>query len=336
METRKGEVITRQEIDAMDEEGLLALVRRHANLLGERFPKKRDQFYCPDILDEPHLLRKLYRLDRERFIGMVLEQNKREYISGGRWAAVLLSQGETLPEEVLRRQEQVMSKTLEHTTSLAIESALFLEVSEQARRLWQEHRYFYQKTRCDQLSQAMALREFWLGVSHTDSARVFYELGWSPLDVMLSFLLASPYRPAVDPDCAAVVTEKRPAAPFLALPGPAEGQDLYLSLCTQGEARAMGAEARRSSSRACWAWSSWVMEMMPLTTTMTRIITPSSQSSPPLASRDRAAAASSTRIMGSFSWSRRRRARLRGGLPFSSLGPYRSRRVLASPSERPR
>ena len=34
METRKGEVITRQEIDAMDEEGLLALVRRHANLLG--------------------------------------------------------------------------------------------------------------------------------------------------------------------------------------------------------------------------------------------------------------------------------------------------------------
>ena len=230
METRKGEVITRQEIDAMDEEGLLALVRRHANLLGERFPKKRDQFYCPDILDEPHLLRKLYRLDRERFIGMVLEQNKREYISGGRWAAVLLSQGETLPEEVLRRQEQVMSKTLtrveehtctngrgyewsetlEHTTSLAIESALFLEVSEQARRLWQEHRYFYQKTRCDQLSQAMALREFWLGVSHTDSARVFYELGWSPLDVMLSFLLASPYRPAVDPDCAADAARRDP------------------------------------------------------------------------------------------------------------------------------
>ncbi len=214
----------------MDEEELLALVRRHANLLGERFPKKRDQFYCPDILDEPHLLRKLYRLDRERFIGMVLEQNKREYISGGRWAAVLLSQGETLPEEVLRRQEQVMSKTLtrveehtctngrgyewnetlEHTTALAIESALFLEVSEQARRLWQEHRYFYRKTRCDQLSQAMALREFWLGASHTDSARVFYELGWPPLDVMLSFLLASPYRPAVDPDCAADAARRDP------------------------------------------------------------------------------------------------------------------------------
>ena len=49
----------------------------------------------------------------------------------------------------------------------------------------------------------------------------------------------------MDPDCAAVVTEKRPAAPFLALPGPAEGQDLYLSLCTQGEARAMGADCRR-------------------------------------------------------------------------------------------
>lgn len=230
METRKGEVITRQEIDAMGEEELLALVRRHANLLGERFPKKRDQFYCPDILDEPHLLRKLYRLNRERFIGMVLEQNKREYISGGRWAAVLLSQGETLPEEVLHRQEQVMSRTLtrveehtctngrgyewnetlEHTTALAIESALFLEVSGRARRLWREHRYFYQQTRCDQLSQAMALREFWLGASHTDSARVFYELGWTPLDVMLSFLLASPYRPAVDPDCAADAARRDP------------------------------------------------------------------------------------------------------------------------------
>ena len=76
---------------------------------------------------------------------------------------------------------------------------------------------------------------------------------------------------------------------------------------------ARGEDMRRSSSSACWAWSSWVMEMTPLTTTITRIITPSSQSSPPLASSDRVAAASSTRIMGSFSWPRTRR-RSPGGL----------------------
>ena len=112
MKTRKGEVITRREIDVMGEEELLDLVRRHARLSGEQFPKQADRFYCPDILDESHLLRKLYRLDRERFVELVREQNKREYIAGGHWAAILISQGETLPEEVLRRQEQVMSKSL--------------------------------------------------------------------------------------------------------------------------------------------------------------------------------------------------------------------------------
>lgn len=114
MKTRKGEVITRREIDVMGEEELLDLVRRHARLLGEQFPKQADRFYCPDILDESHLLRKLYRLDRERFVELVREQNKREYIAGGHWAAILISQGETLPEEVLRRQEQVMSKADAH------------------------------------------------------------------------------------------------------------------------------------------------------------------------------------------------------------------------------
>ena len=66
-------------------------------------------------------------------------------------------------------------------------------------------------------------------------------------------------------------------------------------------ALAWGADIRRSSSRAWWAWSSWVMEMTAFTTTMTRIMAPSSQSSPPLAHRESPAAASSTRIMGSFS-----------------------------------
>lgn len=234
MDTKKGEMITRWEIDAMGEDELLSLVRRHAKLLGERFPKRAERFYCPDILDEPHLLRKLYRLNRERFIGMVVEQNKREYIAGGRWAAVLLSMGEELPQEVLRRQEQVMAKKLttveectcnngrgyewkevrEHTTALAMESTLFLEVSEQARQLWarQYGCYVYRKTRCEHLAQAMVLRKAWLNASHLDTAKVFYSLGWPPLDVMLAYLLGgiSPYIPAVDPDCAADAARRDP------------------------------------------------------------------------------------------------------------------------------
>ena len=58
----------------------------------------------------------------------------------------------------------------------------------------------------------------------------------------------------------------------------------------------------RSSSRARWAWSSWEMEMMLFTTTMTRMMAASSQSSPRLAARDSPAAPSSTKIMGSFIW----------------------------------
>lgn len=234
METRTGEVITRREVEAMGEEELLSLVRRHAKLLGERSPKRMDQFYCPGILDEPHLLRKLYRLNRERFAGLVQEQNKREYIAGGHWAAVLLSQGGTLPEEVLRRQEQVMSKTLtraeerthsngrgyewkethEYTTALAMESALFWEVSEKARSLWRDwyDRYCYQSTRSKQLAEAFGLRETWLGASHGDSARVLYGLGWKPLDVMLAYLLGvlSAYHAPVDPDCAADAARRDP------------------------------------------------------------------------------------------------------------------------------
>lgn len=234
METRKGEVITRREIDVMGEEELLDLVRRHAKLLGERFPKQADRFYCPDILDESHLLRKLYRLDRERFVELVQEQNKREYIAGGHWAAILISQGEPLPDEVLCRQEQVMSKSLtqteerthsngrgyewkethEYTTALAMESALFWDVSEKARGMWRNwyDRYCYQTTKSNHLAEAFSLRETWLGASHADSAQILCSLGWKPLDMMLAYLLGvhiEHYSP-VDPDCAADAARRDP------------------------------------------------------------------------------------------------------------------------------
>ena len=86
----------------------------------------------------------------------------------------------------------------------------------------------------------------------------------------------------------------------------------------------MGADIRRSSSSARWAWSSCVMEMTPFTATMARIITPSSQSSPPLAARDIAAAASRTRIMGSFSCPSTRSSMEGRSGSASSFGPQRS------------
>ena len=218
----------------MSGQELMALVRRHAKLLGERFPKKSENFFCPDIQDEPALLRKLYRLDPERFVRLVLEQNKREYLAGGHWAAVLLSQGGTLPEEVLRIQERkmvtVLTKVEEHThsngrgrewketheftTALALEPTLFWEVSEKARTVWRGwyDRYYYQNTKSKQLAGAFGLRETWLGSSHTDSAQVLYSLGWKPLDVMLVYLLGvlSAYHPPVDPDCAIDAARRDP------------------------------------------------------------------------------------------------------------------------------
>ncbi len=234
METRDGTVITRREIDAMSGQELMALVRRHAKLLGERSPKKPQDFFCPDIQDELALLRKLYQLDPEQFVQLVLEQNKREYIAGGHWAAVLLSQGGTLPEEVLRIQEQKMATSLtkveEHTCSngrgyewketheftlaLVLEPTLFWEVSEKARAAWRDwyDRYHYQRTKCEQLAAAFALRETWLGSSHTDSAQILYGLGWRPLDVMLAYLLGAlnTYHLPVDPDCAIDAARRDP------------------------------------------------------------------------------------------------------------------------------
>ena len=110
----------------MSDQELMILIRRHAKLLGEQFPKKRQDFFCPDIQDEPALLRKLYQLDPERFVRLVLEQNKREYLAGGHWAAVLLSQGGTLPEEILRIQERNMATSLTKVESLLINCNLFM------------------------------------------------------------------------------------------------------------------------------------------------------------------------------------------------------------------
>lgn len=223
-------VITRRMVDAMEAGELLALTRRHAELLGERFPKRAEHFYAPEITDLPHLLRRLYRMDPEGFREMVGEQCGRDYLAGRLWAAVLLSHGGTLPEEALRRLERTLPKALlkveekelngpegpyieirEHPGD--VDSALFWEVSDAARQLWTGQDYHYRWTRCGQLSKALELREKWLRCSHTDSAGRLYKMGWTPLDVTLSYLLGavdSTYFAPVDPDCAAEAARRDP------------------------------------------------------------------------------------------------------------------------------
>ena len=95
MEREELPPITRREIDALDRNALLSLARRHAKLLGKPYPKRMEEFYCPRILDEPRLLQRLCGFGVEAFTELVLEQSRRDYIAGGRWAAVLLSQGGT-------------------------------------------------------------------------------------------------------------------------------------------------------------------------------------------------------------------------------------------------
>lgn len=220
--------VARREIDAMGREALLDLARRHAHLLGKPYPKRMEEFYCPRILDEPHLVRRLCGFGVEEFTRLVLEQSRRDYIAGGRWAAVLLSQGGTLPEEVLKKQEAVMPDSLTKVEENSrfrsgvmeydrpLDSALFLEVSQKARDLWasQLARYHTRSVRCRQLAQALDLRERWLGAAQTESAEVFYALGWEPLDVMLAYLISCvfPYGTPVDPDGAAAAARRDPEA----------------------------------------------------------------------------------------------------------------------------
>ena len=121
---------------------------------------------------------------------------------------------------------------------------------------------------------------------------------------------------------------RSPASSRITSPGTSWAAGILVTFPPR-RAEAWGEESFRSSSRACWARSSWEMERMPFTTTMTRMMTASSQSSPPLAARDTPAAPSSTRIMGSRSCSntRPRSPACLGGS--SSLGPKRRSRSSA-------
>ncbi len=200
------ELITKREIDAMTPDELLAFVHRHSHMLGKQYPKHMEDFYCPRILDKPYLLRKLCQQDLNLFTKMVQEMNRKEYIEGGKWAAVLLSQGGSLPEDVLHKQDVIATKTFAmpgfQESDISLLSALFLEVSEKARQFWKAQ---YSQTTYGQLAKVLKMREDWLGCPQTESARLLYTLGWKPLDIMLTYALESTdvYKYPIDPDCAA-------------------------------------------------------------------------------------------------------------------------------------
>lgn len=101
---------------------------------------------------------------------------------------------------------------MEHSYSLS--SALLLEVSAVARQIWTDQypQYRFQKTKCDQLAAAMVLRECWLQKSHEETARLFYQLGWKPLDVILAWLIGdyTTFGESIDPACAAEVAREDP------------------------------------------------------------------------------------------------------------------------------
>ena len=98
---------------------------------------------------------------------------------------------------------------------------------------------------------------------------------------------------------------------------------------------ASGADIFCSASSALFALSSWVMEITVFTTTISRMISGSTQSSKPLDTNDSTAAISSTMIIGSFSCPRTRTSMLSCLCPSSSLAPYFSRRAALSASDRP-
>lgn len=236
--------ITPRDTDAMTGEELRALVRRHIWLLGKRGPKGEENFYRPQIIDEPRLLRRLCQWDPEEFSRMVLEKHSLDDIAGKKWAAVLYSQGGTFPEEILRRAELKMpdgltrvNGDLEYDRPLAIDTAILLDVSQKARELWvgQYPRYIRQKTKGEQLVKGLELREDWLDIPPVESLPLFYDLGWTPLDVMLAFLVSSVFTNTLpmDPDCAAAAAGEDPETAVRLL-DPDSCKELFPGECHPG------------------------------------------------------------------------------------------------------
>ena len=226
MDTQRKCGITASDIDAMTGEELLELAKAQGQYVGQRLPTQEEEGVYSPVLDAPRFLRRFYQAHPKKFSQML---EKLRYPDAAHWGAVALSQGLELqnltvlerqfPAALARWEEKTMqgskgpwTMTVEYSSSL--DSALLLEVSDVARRLWADQcqQYYFQKTKCDQLAQVMEMREQWLQSSHAETARLFYELGWTPLDVMLTWLVSGfdRYGATIDPDCAAEAAREDP------------------------------------------------------------------------------------------------------------------------------
>ena len=226
MEKDRKTAITNAEIDAMTNEELLRLAKLRGPYIGRWSRSVKEDHYHDRVLDVPHFLRRLLQVHPKQFTRTLA---KLAYPESAQWSAVALSQGlgvhnlsvieRDMPPKLARIEVKEMRGSggpyqlvMEHSYSLS--SALLLEVSAAARQIWTDQypQYRFQKTRCDQLAAAMVLRECWLQKSHGETARLFYQLGWKPLDVMLAWLIGdyTTFGESIDPACAAEAAREDP------------------------------------------------------------------------------------------------------------------------------
>lgn len=226
MDTQRKYVITNAEIDAMTDEELLRLAKAQGEYVGQRFTTVTEDHFHDRVLDAPHFLRRLCQVYPKQFAQRL---EKLRYPDAARWGAVALSQGldiqklsvleRKFPTTLTRVEDKTMrgsggpwKMTMEYSFSL--DSALLLEISAAAQKLWKEQypNYHFQQTKSHHLAETMVMREHWLQKSHTETAHLFYQLGWKPLDVMLAWLIgtASSNEIPIDPDCAVAAAREDP------------------------------------------------------------------------------------------------------------------------------
>ena len=174
MEKNRKTAITNAEIDAMTNEELLQLAKTRGQYIDRWTYGFHEDHYCDRVLDVPSFLRRLIQVHPKQFTRTLA---KLAYPNSAQWSAVALSQGlgvhnlsvleRSMPPKLARVEVKDMRGSggpyqlvMEHSYSLS--SALLLEVSTVARKIWMDQypQYRFQKTRCDHLAKAMVMREY--------------------------------------------------------------------------------------------------------------------------------------------------------------------------------
>lgn len=225
MDTERKTAIANPAIDAMSDEELLRVAKAQGEYLGRRLTYVPESFYSFRVLDVPYFLRRFAQVHPKQFSKMLA---KLHFPTSAQWNAIALSLGGSvhnlskIEASMSPKLSEVEVKTMQGMKgpwqmtierSFTLDSALLLEVSHVAWRIWMEQypKYHFQKTKSHQLAEALLLRERWLGKSQTESTQIFYQLGWKPLDVMLAWIMGVVSREiSIDPDCAAAAAKDDP------------------------------------------------------------------------------------------------------------------------------